>query len=47
MCAQRFCGELGGNLDAGDGRIFGNVANLVNLDTGFAGERVLQLLRER
>jgi hypothetical protein len=42
--AKRFCGELRGHLDPSHRRIFGDVANLVHLDAGFAGERGLQLL---
>jgi hypothetical protein len=42
--AQSFRRELRGNLDSSDGRIFRDIANLVHLDAGFAGERGLQLL---
>jgi hypothetical protein len=42
--AKRFRGELRGHLDTSHGRIFRDVANLVYLDAGFAGERGLQLL---
>jgi hypothetical protein len=45
--AQCFRGELRGNLDSSDGRIFRDVANLVYLDAVFAGERGFQLLRQR
>jgi hypothetical protein len=38
MRAQRFRGQLRGHLDSGHGRIFRDVADLVNFDAGFAGE---------
>jgi hypothetical protein len=38
---------LRGHLDARYGRIFRHVANLVDLDAGFTGERGFQLFRER
>jgi hypothetical protein len=41
MRAQRFRGQLRGHLDSGHGRIFRDVADLVNFDAGFAGERGL------
>jgi hypothetical protein len=45
--AERLRGKLRGHLDSRHGRIFRNVANLVDLDAGFAGERGFQLFRER
>jgi hypothetical protein len=45
--AQRFRRELRGNLDSSHGGVFRDIANLVDLDAGFAGQRVLQLLSER
>jgi hypothetical protein len=44
--AKRFRRELRGHLDPSHGRIFRDVANLVDLDAGFAGKRGLQLLRQ-
>jgi hypothetical protein len=39
--AERFRCELRGHLDSSHGRVFRDVANLVHLDAGFAGERGL------
>jgi hypothetical protein len=45
--AESLGGELRGHLDPGHRRIFGDVADLVDLNAGFTGERGFQLLRER
>jgi hypothetical protein len=45
--AESLRGELRRHLNSSHGRIFGDVADLVNLDAGFTGERGFQLLRER
>jgi hypothetical protein len=39
--AESFRGELCSYFDPRNGRIFGNVTNLVDLDAGFTGERGL------
>jgi hypothetical protein len=45
--AQSLGRELRGHLDPGYRRIFGNIANLVDLNAGFTGERRFQLLSKR
>jgi hypothetical protein len=37
--AECFRGELRRYLDSGDGRVFRNVANFVDLDAGFTSQR--------
>jgi hypothetical protein len=44
MRTKRLRSELRGHLNPSHGRIFRDVANLVHLDAGIAGERGLQLL---
>ena len=44
---EGFCGELSSDLDAGYGRVFRNVANLIDLDARLAGERAFQLFGKR
>jgi hypothetical protein len=45
--AQRLGGELRRDLDSRHGGILSDVANLVDLDAGFAGQRGFQLFCER
>jgi hypothetical protein len=45
--AESFCGKLRGHFDSRHGGIFGDIANLVDLDARFTGEGRFQLLRER
>jgi len=45
--AEGLRGELRSHLDTCHGRIFRNIANLIDLDARFTGERGFQLLRER
>src|SRR5262249_11831237 len=47
LSTENFCGELGCDFCASNGRVFGDVANLVYLDTCFASERGFQLLCKR
>jgi hypothetical protein len=47
LSTESLGGELRGHLDSRHGRIFRNIANLVDLDAGFTGERGFQLFRER
>ena len=46
-CAQRLCGKVRSHFNAGDRRVFGDVANLVDLDAVVACKSRLQLLCER
>jgi len=45
--SEGFCGELGSDLDAGYGRVFRNIANLIDPDACLASERGFQLFSER
>jgi hypothetical protein len=46
LSAESLGGELRGDLNSRDGRIFRDIPNFVDLDTRFTGERGFQLLRE-
>jgi hypothetical protein len=47
LCAESFGCQLRGHLDSRDGRIFRDIANLVDLDARFTGECGFQLFCER
>jgi hypothetical protein len=47
LSAESLRGKLRGHLDSRHGGIFRDIANLVDLDARFTGERGFQLFRER
>jgi hypothetical protein len=44
--SKSFGGELSGNFDSSHGRIFGDIADFVDLDAVVAGQCGLQLFRK-
>lgn len=44
---ESLSGKLRGDFNSGDGRIFRNVSDFVDLDARFAGKRGFQLFRQR
>jgi hypothetical protein len=45
--SQSFGGELRGDLNAGDGRVFGNISNLIHPDGSLSRQRCFELFRKR
>jgi hypothetical protein len=46
LCAESLRGQLRGHLNTGNGRVFRNVTNLIDLNACFTGKRGFQLFGE-
>src|SRR5262249_30725254 len=46
LCSENFCRQLRSDFYAGNGRIFGNIADFVHLDAGLTCKRSFQLFRK-